>query len=211
MKKNRAKARIYNALFTFKKQCCSISCLCRQKREMKIFQSICYLTRAFRFDKCIFLTRQCGVFYWVDSLLRLFRLLRGELIKCMARKLNQGKHSRICKQKLASKHLLCDSRTINEPCHDIMALFVLRKLILQTRMRSHPVGLDVWFLVGPFVYFHTSCVWTAKALARLCGCAGSSEPSLVAYVISIIISWAGLFISFHYVTRIVCDLLFSCM
>ena len=31
-------------------------------------------------------------------------------------------------------------------------------------MRSHPVGLDVWFCVGPFVYFHTSCVRTAKAL-----------------------------------------------
>ena len=29
-----------------------------------------------------------------------------------------------------------------------MVLFVLRKLILQTRMRSHPVGLDVWFLAG---------------------------------------------------------------
>ena len=32
----------------------------------------------------------------------------------------------------------------NEPSHEIMALFILRKLILQTRMRSHPVGLDVW-------------------------------------------------------------------
>ena len=31
----------------------------------------------------------------------------------------------------------------------IMVLFILRKLILQTRMRSHPVVLDVWFLVGP--------------------------------------------------------------
>ena len=80
-----------------------------------------------------------------------------------------------------------------ELAHEIMALFVLRKLILQTRMRSHPVGLDVWFLVGPFVYFHTSCVRTAKALARLRGCAGSHEPSLVAYVISTIISWAGSF------------------
>ena len=30
-----------------------------------------------------------------------------------------------------------------------------------------PVGLDVSFLVGPFVYFHTSCVRTAKVLARL--------------------------------------------
>ena len=72
-----------------------------------------------------------------------------------------------------------------------MVLFVLCKLILQTRMRSHPVGLDVWFLVGPFVYFYTFCVRTAKALSRLRGCAGSPEPSLVAYVISTIISWAG--------------------
>ena len=30
-----------------------------------------------------------------------------------------------------------------EPAHEIMALFVLRKLILQTRMHGHPVGLDV--------------------------------------------------------------------
>ena len=67
-----------------------------------------------------------------------------------------------------------------EPAHEIMALFVLRKLTL--------VGLDVWCFVGPFVYFHTSCVRTAKALARLRGCAGSPEPSLVAYAVSTIIS-----------------------
>ena len=60
-------------------------------------------------------------------------------------------------------------------------------------MRSNPVGLDVWFLVRPFVYFHTLCVRTAKALVRLPECAGSPEPSLVAYVISTIISWAGSF------------------
>ena len=65
-----------------------------------------------------------------------------------------------------------------------MALFILRKLVLQTRMCSYPVGLDTWFLVGPFGYLHTSCVRTAKALARLRGCAGSPEPSLFAYVIS---------------------------
>ena len=75
---------------------------------------------------------------------------------------------------------------MNEPAHEIMSLFVLRKLIIQTRMRRHPVGLDVWFLVGPFVYFHTSCVRTVKAVARLCGFAGSP----VADVISTIISWA---------------------
>ena len=34
----------------------------------------------------------------------------------------------------------------------------------------------------------SSCVRIAKALARLRGCAGSPEPSLVAYVISTIIS-----------------------
>ena len=62
---------------------------------------------------------------------------------------------------------------------------------VQMRMLSYPVGLDVWFLVGSFVYFHTSCVRTDKALSRLRGCAGSPEPSLVAYVISTIISWAG--------------------
>ena len=82
-----------------------------------------------------------------------------------------------------------------EQAPEIMALFVLHKLILQTRMRSHQVGLDVWFLVGLFAYFHTTCMRTAKALARLRGCAGSAEPSLVAYVISTIISWAGTFIT----------------
>ena len=89
-----------------------------------------------------------------------------------------------------------------EPTHDIMALIALRKLNLQTRMRSNPLELHVWFLVRPFVYFYTSCVRTAKALARLrgCavslepslfGCAVSPEPSLFAYAISTIISWAG--------------------
>ena len=85
-----------------------------------------------------------------------------------------------------------NSHSVFEPAHEIMAFFVLRKLILQTRMRSRPVGLDVWFLVGPFVYFHTSCVRKANDLARLRECAGSPEPSVVAYVISTIISWAGL-------------------
>ena len=34
-----------------------------------------------------------------------------------------------------------------EPTHEILALFVLRKFILQIRMRSHSVRLDVRFLV----------------------------------------------------------------
>ena len=48
-----------------------------------------------------------------------------------------------------------NTASINEPTYEIMALFVLHKLNLQTHMRSYPVGLDVWFLVGPFVCFHT--------------------------------------------------------
>ena len=48
-----------------------------------------------------------------------------------------------------------------------MAFAVLRKLILQLRMRSHLVRLDVRFLIGPFVYFHTSCARQAKALAAV--------------------------------------------
>ena len=87
-------------------------------------------------------------------------------------------------------HCRCAASVI-EPAHEIMALFVLRKFSLQTRMRSHPVGLHVWFLVGHFVYFHNSCVRTEKALARLRGCVGSPEPWLFAYVISTIILWAG--------------------
>ena len=80
---------------------------------------------------------------------------------------------------------------IFQPSHEIMVLFVFHKLILQMRMPSHPVGLDVWFLVRPFVYFHGSCVRTAKALARLRRCTGSPQPLLVTYVVSTIISWAG--------------------
>ena len=72
-----------------------------------------------------------------------------------------------------------------------ISLFVFSKLILQMCMHSHPEGLDVQFLVGPFVSFHISCMRTAKALARLRGCTASPGSSLVAYVISTIISWAS--------------------
>ena len=70
-----------------------------------------------------------------------------------------------------------------------MVLFIFHKLILRTHMGSLPVGPDVWFLVRPLVYFHTSCGQTAKALVRLHRCADSLEPSLVAYVIFTIISF----------------------
>ena len=34
------------------------------------------------------------------------------------------------------------------PADEIMALFVLRKLLLQTHMRRHPVGLDLCLIFG---------------------------------------------------------------
>ena len=42
-----------------------------------------------------------------------------------------------------SPSLALTGAVVNEPAHEIMVLFGLRKLILQTHMRSHPVGLDV--------------------------------------------------------------------
>ena len=86
-----------------------------------------------------------------------------------------------------AKQQLSVAKNLYEPSNEIMVLFVLRKLILQTRMRSHPGRLDVWFLVGFFADFHTSTV----RMARWRGCAGSSEPSLVACVISTKIPWVG--------------------
>ena len=78
-----------------------------------------------------------------------------------------------------------------EPAHETTALFVLCKFTPQPRTHSYQVRTDVRPLVGSHVYFHISCVRTARAPAKLCGCAGSPEPPLVAYVISTIISRVG--------------------
>ena len=108
--------------------------------------------------------------------------------------------------KSGSSKLLAALTSRSEPSHEIMALFVLRKLMLQTCMHSHQVGLISDFWSDPFVCFHNSCVRKAKALARLRGYAGLPEPSLVAYVVSTIISWAGSFLlslKFVYVAPVV--------
>ena len=89
-----------------------------------------------------------------------------------------SKQCRPCRSSLISDYTVCPGLfvwklKIFEPYQEIMALFVLRKLL---KMRSHPVGLDVWFLVGPFVYFHTTYV---------------RAKSLVTYVISTIVIWTG--------------------
>ena len=57
---------------------------------------------------------------------------------------------------------------LNEPSHEIMVLFVLRKLILQTCMRSHPVGLDVLIFDGT-LGLHPYVVCEQRRLWRDCG------------------------------------------
>ena len=92
-----------------------------------------------------------------------------------------------------AREIFCEAQisviefSIVEPSHEIMALFVIRKLILQSCMCSHPVGLDV-LIFNRTLRLRMLCVRIEKALARLRGCAGSPEPSLLAYVTSTIIS-----------------------
>ena len=95
--------------------------------------------------------------------------------------------------------------SINKPCCGIMALFVLRNLVLQARMRNHPMAARCLLfgrtlcLIPCFVSAGSECSGeTARMrmlawafVSRLRGCACSPEPSLVGYVISAIISWAG--------------------
>ena len=90
------------------------------------------------------------------------------------------------------------------------ALFVLHKLVLQTHMRSHPVGLDIWFLVDPSIGldvwflvrpFHTWCVNSegsgrmrrlAWAFAgRLCNKYHNLMSWLRCVVLSAAVEWDG--------------------
>ena len=79
------------------------------------------------------------------------------------------------------------------PAHEIMVLF--RPPLTHSSNRhvqpSSGARCLIDFSVGPFVYIHTSCVRTAKALARLRKCTGSPELLLVAYVVITKILWAG--------------------
>ena len=78
---------------------------------------------------------------------------------------------------LIEKH---DFMTQNEPAHEIMARFVLRKLILQARIRSYPVALAVWFFTLRLLpYF--MCARMRRLAWAFAG----------RYMISIIISRAG--------------------
>ena len=66
--------------------------------------------------------------------------------------------------------LVLSCRGSYEPAREIMALFVLRKLILQTCMRSYAVWLDVWFWSDPS---STSIVHVSEQRRLWRDCAGA--------------------------------------
>ena len=67
----------------------------------------------------------------------------------------------------------------------------MRFEILQICMSSLSKESGMWLFVWSFLQLPLLCEQTAKALARLRRCAGSTQPSLFAYVISTIFSCVG--------------------
>ena len=60
-----------------------------------------------------------------------------------------------------SLYSYCVYLNTGQPAHEVMALIALHKLNLQTRMRSNPMGLHVWF------FQMRSLAWAFAV--RLCG------------------------------------------
>ena len=61
-------------------------------------------------------------------------------------------------------------------------------------MPRHSEGPGIWLSVRKFLLTHCLYERAAKVLARLRGCAGSPEPSLLALAISTKLAWRGPFI-----------------
>ena len=61
-------------------------------------------------------------------------------------------------------------------------------------MPSHPAGPGIWLSVWRFLLTHYLYERAAEVLARLRGCAGSPEPSLLACAISTKFAWRGPFL-----------------
>ena len=65
-------------------------------------------------------------------------------------------------------------------------------------MPSHSEGPGIWLSVWRFLLTHCLYQRAAEFLARLRGCAGSPEPSLLAYAISTKFAWRGTIFLFPY-------------
>ena len=72
------------------------------------------------------------------------------------------------------------SLLITEPRQANLCLRAFRHDKFQLRMPSHSAGPGIWLSVSRFLLIHCLYERAAKVLARLRGCAGSPEPSLLA-------------------------------
>ena len=78
-----------------------------------------------------------------------------------------------------------------EPRQANLCLRAFRHDTFQLCMPSHSEGPGIWLSVWRFLLIHCLYERAAKVLARLRGCAGSPEPSLLAYAISTKFAWRG--------------------
>ena len=89
----------------------------------------------------------------------------------------------------------CDTvrqdKTLIEPREANLCLRAFRHDKFQLRMPSHSEGPGIWLSVWMLLLTHCLYERAAKVLARLRGCAGSPEPSLLAYAISTKFAWRG--------------------
>ena len=83
---------------------------------------------------------------------------------------------------------ICDKMS---PVKRIVCLRAFRHDKFQLRMPSHLEGPGIWLSVWRFLLTHCLYERAAKVLARLRGCAGSPEPSLLAKAISTKFAWRG--------------------
>ena len=75
----------------------------------------------------------------------------------------------VCDCSYGFKFRWCIFCFIIEPCHEIMVLVVFRKLILQSRMQSHPVGIDgrTLGLLSYFMFANSECSGETARMHRL--------------------------------------------
>ena len=78
-----------------------------------------------------------------------------------------------------------------EPRQANLCLRAFRHDKFQLRMPSFSEGPGIRLSVWRFLLIHCLYERAAKILARLRGCAGSPEPSLLAYAISTKFAWRG--------------------
>ena len=89
--------------------------------------------------------------------------------------------------------------TISSPCDPLDQMSsklhkvgpVKRICVFEHSVMTNSEGPGIWPSVWRFLLTHCLYEQVAEVLARLCGCAGSPEPSLLAQAISTKFAWRG--------------------